>query len=181
LEPGGALVDTRTVAVIVVPSELTLSPEKLTPAGPVSFASELKPLPVTVNVVLCPGDSDEGATWLIDGPARTVRQPAQDATPPSPLTTFSVYEPGAVPCGTVTFTPSELADTDATVAFTPVAGPVTVSFAGETNPLPLTVAVTLVAPCPNAAGEIELTVGCADTCRHPTQVVLIPGRVTVRS
>jgi hypothetical protein len=54
LDPVGAVLETVIVAVIVVPDPLTTIDEKVTPEGPVSLVSELKPVPVTVKVVVSP-------------------------------------------------------------------------------------------------------------------------------
>jgi hypothetical protein len=54
LDPVGAVPDTVIVAVIMVPAPFTLTDEKVTPTGPDSLASELKPVPVTVKLVVSP-------------------------------------------------------------------------------------------------------------------------------
>jgi hypothetical protein len=181
LDPVGAVLETVIVAVIVVPEPLTLTDEKVTPVGPVSLVSELKPVPVTVKVVVCPRATLGGEMEVIVGPATTVRQLAQVAVPPLPLVSVNVYAPVAEPALTVTFTVSVEDMTAVTFPVTPVLGPVNFTLAGLRKPVPLTVTVTLVAPCPNVDGFSDVAVGAASIRRHPVHVALLAPAITLRS
>ncbi len=127
--------------------------------GPVSLASEPKPLPVAVNVVFAPGASWEGMKPVMSGPATVVRHPLQVATCPSAPVSVIVYWPSAAACPTETASVTAVAADDLTVAVTPPLGPVTFTFSGGAKSEPVTVTGMPEAPRPRVAGEIELIDG----------------------
>jgi hypothetical protein len=99
----------------------------------------------------------------------TVKHPVQVPTPASGLVTRTSPAPVVAPAKTVTLAVSWVADTNV-VEFTVMPEAENVAAAPETNPVPLTVMLWLVAPRPLELGLADVTVGLAFTVKQVEHV-----------
>jgi hypothetical protein len=150
-----AVIFVESVQVIL----LTLTPEPDT----VTNALFCRPEPRIVTVVETPRLIDDGVTELTCGPAATVKQFVQVARWPSGFTTVTSREPVRASDATLTARVSWVEVVAVTLPETAEPENVTVAFG--TKPVPFTLTVSWLAPCPTVLGVTPVTVGAVSTVK----------------